>query len=201
MKNPSKNKDADLSGFNVLLCVTGGIACYKSADLTSRLVQSGAVVNVVMTEAAQKFVTPLTFQTLSGRNVYTSMWETVGEVKPNHIPLTEQTDIMVIAPATANTIAKLAVGIADNLVSTMGLSAHGACPILIAPAMNCRMWDAPVTQQNLQILKDRGVAVIGPDEGYLACGTTGMGRMSEPGEIVDAIKIMLEGVTPKSSVD
>ena len=201
MKDASQNNDTPLSGFNVLLCVTGGIACYKSADLTSRLVQSGATVNVVMTDAAQKFVHPLTFQTLSGRNVYTSMWETVGEIKPNHIPLTEEADIMVIAPATANTIAKLAAGIADDLVSTMGLSAHGACGILIAPAMNCRMWDAPVTQVNLQTLKDRGVAVVGPDEGYLACGTTGMGRMSEPGEIVDAIKIMLDEANPKACTE
>jgi len=192
MKDTTKKNDTSLSGFNILLCVTGGIACYKSADIVSRLVQSGASVNVAMTDAAQKFVSPLTFQTLSGRSVCTSLWETLGEVKPNHIPLTEQADIMVIAPATANTIAKLAAGIADDPVSTMGLSAHGACPILIAPAMNCRMWDAPVTQKNLQTLKDRGVAVVGPDEGYLACGTTGMGRMSEPGEIVDAIKIMLD---------
>ena len=198
MKDTTKNNDADMSGFNVLLCVTGGIASYKSADIVSRLIQSGATVNVAMTEAAQKFVCPLTFQTLSGRNVYTSMWETMGEIKPTHIPLPEEADIMVIAPATANTIAKLAVGIADNPVTSMGLSAHGACPILIAPAMNCRMWDAPITQKNLQTLKDRGVAIIGPDEGYLACGTTGMGRMSEPGEIVDAIKIMLDEANPKS---
>ena len=190
-----------MSGFNVLLCVTGGIACYKSVDIVSRLVQSGATVNVAMTEAAQKFIAPLTFQTLSGRDVYTSLWETTDDMRPNHIPLTEEADLMVIAPATANIIAKLAAGIADDLVSTMGLSACGACDILIAPAMNYRMWDAPVTQQNLQTLKDRGVAVVGPDEGYLACGTKGMGRMSEPGEIVDALKVMLDEANPKQCAE
>ncbi len=187
----TKNNDTDLSEFNVLVCVTGGIASYKSADIVSKLVQLNATVNVAMTDAAQQFVTPLTFQTLSGQNVYTSLWETAGEVKPTHIPLPEQADIMVIAPATANTIAKLAAGIADNPVTTMGLSAHGACPILIAPAMNCRMWDNPITQTNIQTLKDRGMAFVGPDEGYLACGATGMGRMSAPNEIVEAIRIML----------
>lgn len=197
MPPAKKNNGTSLDGFNVLLCVTGGIACYKSPDIVSRLVQSGATVNVAMTDAAQKFVCPLTFQTLSGRNVCTSMWEATDEMKPQHIPLTEEADIMVIAPATANIIAKLAVGIADDLVSTMGLSASGACEMLIAPAMNCRMWDAEVTRQNLQTLKDRGVAVVGPNEGYLACGVTGMGRMSEPAEIVNAIKIMLDQANPK----
>jgi len=177
---------APLEGAEVLLCVTGGIACYKAAELTSKLVQAGAGVTVAMTAAGEKFVTPLTFQALSRRQVYTSLWTAGEDYSSQHIALTEQADLMIVAPATADILAKMACGIADDLVSTLALSACGACPILVAPAMNTRMWDAPPTRANVEKLVARGVQVIGPAEGYLACGTVGEGRMIEPAEILDA---------------
>ena len=186
-----------LDGCEVLLCVSGGIACYKSAALASRLVQSGAGVTVAMTEAAARFVTPLTFQTLTGRQVYSSMWESAESFQARHIALTELADLMVIAPATANLMAKLAAGIADELVPALALSATGQCPILIAPAMNTRMWQAPATQANLARLTDWGVLVVGPGEGYLACGTRGVGRMAEPEEILNAAAEQLKKKPPK----
>jgi len=175
-----------LAGKNVLLCLTGGIACYKSAMLASRLVQAGASVCVAMSEAAEKFITPLTFQALTHERVYTSLWQASGNYDAQHLSLTENADLMIVAPATADILAKMACGIADDLVSTLALSACGACPILIAPAMNTRMWLAPPTQENLVRLKGRGVYVTGPAEGRLACNTTGPGRMSEPVDILAA---------------
>jgi len=190
-KGPTKGPkdqaaDAPLAGKNVLLCLTGGIACYKSAALASRLVQAGSSVSVAMTAAAERFVTPLTFQTLTGRRVYTSLWQASEDFESQHLSLTGLADLMIIAPATADIMAKMASGIADDLVSTLALSVHGACPILIAPAMNTRMWLAPPTQDNLARLKRWGIQVIGPEEGRLACNTTGPGRMSEPEEILAA---------------
>jgi len=186
-----------LDGCEVLLCVSGGISCYKSAALASRLVQSGAGVTVAMTEAATRFVTPLTFQTLTGRQVYSSMWQSAESFQAGHIALAELADLMVIAPATANLMAKLAAGIADELVGALALSATGQCPILIAPAMNTRMWQAPATQANLVRLTDWGVHVVGPGEGYLACGTRGVGRMAEPDEILAAAAKLLTQKPPK----
>ncbi len=185
-------------GKNVLLCVTGGIACYKSATLASRLVQAGSSVSVAMTEAAERFVTPLTFQTLTGRRVYTSLWQSSEDFDSQHVSLTGWADLMIIAPATADIMAKMAAGIAADLVSTLALVAHGACPILIAPAMNTRMWLAPPTQDNLARLKGWGIQVIGPEEGRLACKTTGPGRMSEPEDIFDAAVRILMGGKGKS---
>ncbi len=183
-----------LAGKNVLLCVTGGIACYKVAMLASRLVQAGSAVRVAMTDAAGRFVTPLTFQTLTGRRVYTSLWQSSEDFDSQHVSLTGSADLMIIAPATADILAKMAAGIADDLVSTLALAAHGACPILMAPAMNTRMWLAPPTQDNLARLKTWSVHVIGPAEGRLACNTTGPGRMSEPEEILaKATQILLAG--------
>ncbi len=135
--------DKPLAGYEVLLAVTGGIACYKVADLTSKLVQAGASVTAAMTESATKFVAPLTFQAITGRDVYTSIWQRSADYKSQHLSLTERADLMIVAPATANIIAKMAGGIADDLVSTLALSAPGACEILLAPAMNDRMWVAP----------------------------------------------------------
>lgn len=175
-----------LAGREVLLCVSGGIACYKSADLASKLVQAGAGVCVAMTEAAQQFITPLTFQAVTGRQVYTTMWAPSEDYSSQHISLTERAELMIVAPATANTLAKMAAGIADDLVSTLSLSAWGACPILAAPAMNTRMWEAPVTRANLAKLRDWGVQFVGPGEGRLACGTFGAGRMAEPADILAA---------------
>ncbi|MFW6062150.1 MAG: flavoprotein [Planctomycetota bacterium] len=178
--------DRPLAGREILLCLTGGIACYKAADLASKLVQGGAGVSVAMTDAAQQFITPLTLQTLSGRRVYTSLWQAREDYSSQHLSLTEQAGLMIAAPATANCLAKMATGLADDLVSTLALSATGECPILVAPAMNPRMYNAPPTQENLQTLRGRGVHVIGPGAGYLACGVVGPGRMAEPADILAA---------------
>jgi phosphopantothenoylcysteine decarboxylase/phosphopantothenate--cysteine ligase len=194
-----KNGPESLTGYEVLLCVTGGIAAYKAADLTSKLVQRGAGVNVALTEAACRFIQPLTFQSLTHRPVYTSLWQSTENYRMGHVSLTEGVDLMVIAPATADILAKLAVGIADDLVSTLGLSACGTCPILAAPAMNTRMWNAPPTQENITVLRRRGVRIVGPAEGNLACGDQGVGRMVEPEEILDTIVDMLREKPPKSN--
>jgi phosphopantothenoylcysteine decarboxylase/phosphopantothenate--cysteine ligase len=150
-----------------------------------------------MSESARRFVAPLTFQTLARRKVYTSLWESTEEYQSGHISLTEAADLMIVAPATANTIAKMATGLADDLVSTMALAAGGACEILIAPAMNERMWGAAATVGNIKRLKERGVHVIGPAEGKLACGTVGPGRMVEPEEILAAATKLLLRKPPK----
>jgi len=194
----AKANDRPLEGYHLLLCVTGGVAAYKSADLASKLTQGAAVVDVAMTDAAQQFIAPLTFQALTARRVYTTMWQPAEDFRSQHLSLTEAADLMVVAPATADILAKMACGLADDLVSTLALSACGACPILVAPAMNTRMWNAPPTQRNLQTLRDTGVRAVGPGEGNLACGTTGPGRMAEPAEILAAIIDMLRNTPPKS---
>jgi len=186
-----------LAGHEVLLCPTGGIACYKAADLASRLVRAGAGVTVAMTDAATRFVAPLTFQSLSGRAVYTSMWQANERFEHHHLALTERADLMIVAPATANIIAKMAAGIADDLVSTLALSACGACEVLVAPAMNARMWRAPATEANVRTLEERGVHRVGPGEGRLACGESGPGRMAEPEEILAAAQKLLRAGPPK----
>ena len=183
--------DKPLTGYEALLCLAGGIACYKVADLASKLVQAGAGVTVAMTDAATRFIAPLTFQTLTARRVYTSMWQSSEDFDAKHVSLTDRADLMILAPATANTIGKMAHGIADDLVSALALSATGACPILIAPAMNNRMWAAPAVQDNLATLKQRGICTVGPAEGRLACGAEGIGRMSEPAEILAAASALL----------
>lgn len=185
-------RTSGLKGFEVLLCVTGGIACYKSADLASKLTQAGAGVSVAMTDAAERFVTPLTFQTLTGREVFTSLWQAGENYRPRHLSLTERADLMIVAPATADIIAKISAGIADDLVSALALSAHGACDILLAPAMNTRMWQARPTQVNLKRLTEWGFLTVGPGEGRLACGTVGVGRMAEPDEILAAVEELLK---------
>jgi len=194
-------KDKALAGYEVLLCLTGGIACYKVADLTSRLVQVGAGVNVAMTESAQKFITPLTFQSLIWRPVYTSTWQSSAEFRAQHISLTELADLMIVAPATANILGKMANGIADDLVSQLALSASGECPILIAPAMNTRMWNAPAMQANIGRLRQWGVSVVGPEEGRLACGTIGEGRMIEPEHILKSATELLRRKPPKLAAE
>ena len=173
----------------VALAVTGGIAAYKSAELCSLLMKMGYEVQVLMTENAQRFVTPLTFQTLSRRSVITSLWDN-HDWRPQHVSLADEADIFVIAPATANMIAKLAAGIADDAVSTFGATFEG--PVLIAPAMNPKMWRHPANLENVEILQERGVSVIGPAEGRVACGAeTEKGRMVEPDEIYAAIAALL----------
>jgi phosphopantothenoylcysteine decarboxylase/phosphopantothenate--cysteine ligase len=187
-----------LDGYEVLLCVTGGIACYKCADLASRLIQAGAGVTVAMTEAAVRFVQPLTFQTLSRRQVYTSLWQSTEHYESHHVSLTDRADVMIIAPATANIIAKIACGIADELVSCLALAAAEACPILLAPAMNARMWEARPTQDNVKRLKSWGMHVVGPGKGFLACRTEGPGRMAEPDDILKGATTLLKKHPPKS---
>jgi phosphopantothenoylcysteine decarboxylase/phosphopantothenate--cysteine ligase len=178
-----------LKGKEIIVAVCGGIAAHKVADLVSKLVQSGAGVSVVMTDAAQKFVTPLTFQALSARPVRTSTWELQDSSDPQHISLTERSDLLLVAPATADIIAKVAHGICDDLVSVM--IAAAACPVVFAPAMNNRMWDNPIALENVTKLKSHGYQFIGPEAGWLACRNVGAGRMTEPAEIVERIGAML----------
>jgi phosphopantothenoylcysteine decarboxylase/phosphopantothenate--cysteine ligase len=175
-----------LANYEVLVCLTGGIACYKVATLVSRLVQAGAGVSAAMSAGAQRFITPLTFQSLTGRRVFTDLWDSTEQYDPQHIALTDRADLMIIAPATANIIGKIASGIADELVSALAMTAGGACPILLAPSMNTRMWESPAVAANLETLKKRGLHTVGPGEGWLACRTVGKGRMAEPEEILAA---------------
>ncbi len=174
---------------NILLGVTGSIAAYKAADLASKLTQARARVDVVLTAGAEKFITPLTFQSVTGRKVYTDIDLWGGQAHVLHVGLAHSTDLVVIAPCTANTLAKLAHGVADNLVSITALAAQ--CPILLAPAMDVGMYSAPATQSNVEILKSRGVYFAGPGEGRMASGLTGLGRMLEPAELVGYIRMML----------
>jgi len=178
-----------LKGKHVVLGVTGGIAAYKACEVVSRLRKLHAEVDVIMTENATKLVQPLTFETLSNRPVCIDTFSRIESWDVKHISLAQKADIMVVAPATANLMAKLAHGIADDMLSTTLLATKA--PILLAPAMNTGMWIAEATQQNLQTLLKRGVKTVGPDSGFLACGDTGSGRMSEPAEIVEAIQAVL----------
>ena len=178
-----------LKGREVIVGVCGGIAAYKVADVVSKLVQLGAGVTVCMTAEAQKFVTPMTFEALSGRKVHTSTFDLADASDPQHIGLTERADLMLVAPATNNTIAKVAHGLCDDLVSLMVCAA--ACPVVFAPAMNSRMWDHPVAQENFAKLAGLGYRFIGPEAGWLACRNVGTGRLTEPQQIVDELTRML----------
>lgn len=174
-------------GVRVLLCVCGGIAAYKSAELVRRLRDAGAEVQVAMTDSAQRFVGAQTFQALSHRPVRTSLWDAQAEAAMGHLELAGWAQHVVVAPATANTLAKLAHGLADDLVSTLCLATEA--PLLVAPAMNHRMWRHPATQSNVAILLARGVRMVGPDDGPLAEGESGPGRMAAPAEIVAALAV------------
>lgn len=178
-----------LTGKRILLGVTGSIAAYKAADLASKLTQAGAQVDVILTDAGEKFVAPLTFQSVTGRKTYTDrdLWGDDAHVV--HISLGKTADILVIAPCTAGTMAKLAHGIADNLLTVTALAA--TCPILLAPAMDGGMFDHPAVQENLKTLQSRGCMVAGPAAGRLASGLSGVGRMAEPSEIVGHIRVAL----------
>ncbi len=189
------NNSKQLDGFEIILGVTGGIAAYKSAHLCSQLVQQGAGVTVIMTQSALKFVGELTFSTLTGRKVITQWLDTPDIYNAQHITLTDAADLFVIAPATANIIAKCATGISDDALSTFACSLGS--DILLAPAMNSRMYDNPATQRNITTLKKDGYHIIGPDSGQLACGDVGPGRMSEPEIIFNRISELLSGKTPK----
>lgn len=181
-------------GKRIVLGVTGSIACYKAADLASKLRQAGAEVDVVLTKAGEAFVSPLTFQSVTGRKAYTEkdLWGDQGHVL--HISLAQSADVLVIVPATANTIAKLAQGIADNLITVTALAAQ--CPVMVAPAMDGGMYLHEATQNNIRILKERGVKFVGPEEGHLASGLRAAGRMTEPQDLLDEIRTLLgkEGI-------
>ena len=170
----------------ILLGVTGSIAAYKAAELVRLFVKAGDEVSVMMTDAATKFVSPLTFQTLSQNPVAVDQFAEVAEWRPHHIALSDWADVVVVAPASANTLAKMRFGLADNLLTATLLATRA--PILVAPAMNDGMWENPQTQENIAALKARGVKVVEPGSGFLACGTTGKGRVAEPTDIFNAVK-------------
>jgi phosphopantothenoylcysteine decarboxylase/phosphopantothenate--cysteine ligase len=187
MKIPFENR-------TILLGVTGSIAAYKAAELASRLAQSGASVDVILTQSALQFITPLTFQSVTGRRAYTDadLWGSQGHVL--HVSLGRSADLLVIAPASANTLAKLAHGLADNLLTVTALATRGA--LLVAPAMDGGMFEHPATQANLEILRQRGVRILGPAAGHLASGLVGTGRMLEPAELLGHIRLALASGGP-----
>jgi len=174
-----------MDGKRILLVISGGIAAYKTLDLTRRLRERGAVVRCVLTEAASHFVTPLSVAALSENRVYQDLFSLTDEAEMGHIRLSREADLVVVAPATANILAKMAAGIADDLATTLLLATD--TQVLVAPAMNVVMWEHPATQHNLAVLRERGVHVVGPATGELACGETGAGRMDEPEAILAAI--------------
>lgn len=184
-----------LESYEILLGVCGGIAAYKTADLCSKLIREHAGVTVAMTEAAQQFVSPLTFSTLSGRRVYTDLFDEEQVYEAEHIALTHRADLIVVAPATANILAKLATGICDDMLSTLLCSAES--DVLLAPAMNQRMWEHPATQDNVKKLQQWGCHFVGPATGRLACGDEGVGRMAEPNEILERIVELAAKKPPK----
>ena len=173
-----------MKGREIIVAVCGGIAAYKVCDVVSKLAQAGAGVTVVMTDDAQKFVTPLTFEALSGRRVYTGIYD-IDSGDAQHIKLTERADLMLVAPATTNTIAKVANGLTGDIVSLMICAA--ACPVVFAPSMNDRMWENPIAQENVAKLDRHGYRFIGPEPGWLACRNVGKGRLSEPSTILDEV--------------
>lgn len=169
----------------VVLGVTGSIAAHKAVDLASQLVKRGCDVHVVMTPDALRFLTALPFKTLSRHPVVTDLYDEEGGWKPTHISLADNADLLLVAPATANKIAKLALGIADDALTCIALALNPQAKILIAPAMNGKMWRHPATQQNVRTLMERGAAFIGPSDGMLSCGYEGIGRLWEVSEIVE----------------
>lgn len=188
--DPSPAKiDTTLKGREIIVGVCGGIAAYKSAEIVSKLVQMGAGVTVIMTAGARKFITPLTFQALSGRPVHTSIFKLQDSSDPQHISLTERADLMLVAPATSNTIAKIACGQTGDLVTLMVSAA--ACPVVLAPSMNNRMWENPIAREHFAKLSGLGYRFIGPEPGWLACRNTGVGRMTEPAVIVEEVVKLL----------
>ncbi|QDT50633.1 Phosphopantothenoylcysteine decarboxylase [Symmachiella dynata] len=174
----------------VLLGVTGGIAAYKTAELCSRLVQAGAGVSVVMTTSAEKFIGATTFEALTGRPVHRQLFQPQEHHIGEHIGLVRRADLLVVAPASANCLAKFAHGLADDLLSTIALTHTG--PILMAPAMNSEMWQKPSVQRNIAQLREDGVLFIEPGSGWLSCGQVGPGRMAEAAEILDRVRELLD---------
>jgi len=178
----------------VLLGVTGSIAAFKSVSILSRLVQAGADVDVILTEAAARLVTPLSFQAITAGSVLTGMFTPQPDAHIPHVALAERADVLLIAPATAHTMAKLSLGLADNLLSATALSTRA--PLLLAPAMESGMWLHPATQEHVTRLRERGVAFVGPAAGHLASGASGVGRMAEPDVVLGALRLLLGGDGP-----
>jgi phosphopantothenoylcysteine decarboxylase/phosphopantothenate--cysteine ligase len=187
----------NLGGYEVVVGVSGGIAAYKTCSVVSALVARGAGVTVVMTEAATRLVGPTTFAALTGRRVHLDTFADMKQWDMQHIALADLADLMLIAPATANILAKVACGLADDILSTTAVTVD--CPLLLAPAMNTRMWNHPAVQANCRTLAERGLEMIGPETGRLACGTEGPGRMSEPQKILDAVSARLLAGPPKKA--
>src|SRR3989441_12359036 len=175
-----------LTGKRILLGISGGIAAYKAAELVRRLTRAGADVRVAMTEAGTRFITPITMQALSGQPVWTDLWDARVPDNMGHIELSRDRDLIVVAPASADFIAKVAHGLADDLLSTLCVARR--CPLMLAPAMNVEMWENAATQRNLEVLRDDGVLIEGPVAGDQACGETGYGRMLEPAQIAAEIE-------------
>jgi phosphopantothenoylcysteine synthetase/decarboxylase len=183
---------ADLLGLELILGVTGGIAAYKAVDLASKLTGAGAVVHCILTENACKLVAPKSFEAVTGREVFTSLWSAPQEYRIGHVSLADRAQMVVVAPATANLLAKAAMGLCDDLLSTT-LCAGWEKPTIVAPAMNDRMWSNPAVQQNVETLQRRGWRMVGPTAGRLACGREGLGRMAEPAEILEVIRAVRAG--------
>jgi len=195
MNGPVTSEGGGLAGKRIVLGVTGGIAAYKAAELCRLFVKAGATVRVVMTEAATRFIAPLTLQTLSGAPVALDLFDAAQEAEIGHIRLADEADLLVVAPATADFIARMAAGMADDLLAAVVLATRA--PVLLAPAMNVNMWTNPVTQANLTgLLRNGRVATVGPDRGELACGWIGAGRLIEPADIVAEAARLLAGAAP-----
>lgn len=186
--------DSQLNGRTIVLGITGSIAAYKSAELVSKLKQRGGEVITILTAAAGEFITPLTFETLSGNKAYTKLFKEEQQYDPLHISLSQKADILTIAPATANFIGKMAAGIADDLLSSVVMATRAT--ILVAPAMNTAMYKNMILQANIQKLVDIGINFVGPEFGYLACGKTGEGRMASVDKIIEKIEALL-GQAPR----
>lgn len=183
MSNTLENK-------SILLIISGGIAAYKSLELIRLLKKAGAAIRPVLTKGGEQFVTPLSVSALCEEEVHTDLWSLKDESEMRHIRLSRESDLIVIAPASANILAQMANGLAEDLATTTLLAANK--PILAAPAMNHKMWDNPATQRNIKTLKKDGIRFIGPEKGDMACGEHGMGRMSEPEDILKAIRKLLK---------
>ncbi len=194
---PDSAPACDLAGYEVVVGVGAGIAAYKVCHVVSRLVQRGCGVTAAMTQNATRFVGPLTFQALTARQVFTTIWEVPGYSEQQHLRLTETADLFLVAPATADLIGKFASGIADDLVTTLMIGRD--CPALLTPAMNTRMWNNPIVQRNLAALRELGFGMIEPEEGWLACRTVGAGRMAEPETILAAVETQLRTSPPRSA--
>ena len=175
----------------IILGVTGSIAAYKAVDLTSLLVRGGCDVQVVLTADAQRFITPLPFKTLSRRSVLTDLYDEEEGWKPTHITLADNADLLLVAPATANIMAKMAHGLADDALSCVALALNPDAKVLVAPAMNGKMWQHPATRANVETLQQRGVSFIGPDVGMLSCGYEGEGRLNPVETIADKVLAMM----------